>query len=159
MCLQYKSSGNTVGKGEIALNEQFLLFLQCFLPIRRTFCHFHKILNCCLQTLSVWKSLKFLIWERVHNPETESFWKHYGKRRNAGSQHFLLFPQCSTLSKAEIIIFATLNLSSAFALNLATSIFLYPRIKKSGAYCFTVVRLSVCTNLTWKLNIFPLLLN
>ena len=31
-CLQYKSSENTLGKGEIACNEQFLLFLQCFLP-------------------------------------------------------------------------------------------------------------------------------
>ena len=32
MCLQYKSFENTVGKGEIALNEQFLLFPQFFLP-------------------------------------------------------------------------------------------------------------------------------
>ena len=31
MCLQYKSFENTVGKGEIAHNEQFLLFPQCFL--------------------------------------------------------------------------------------------------------------------------------
>ena len=30
-CLQYKSFENTVGKGEIARNEQFLLFPQCFL--------------------------------------------------------------------------------------------------------------------------------
>ena len=30
-CLQYKSFENTVGKGEIARNEQFLLFQQCFL--------------------------------------------------------------------------------------------------------------------------------
>ena len=30
---QYKSFENTVGKGEIARNEQFLLFPQCFLPI------------------------------------------------------------------------------------------------------------------------------
>ena len=29
-CLQYKSFENTVGKGEIARNEQFLLFPQCF---------------------------------------------------------------------------------------------------------------------------------
>ena len=35
---------NTVGKGEIAHNKPFLLFLQCF-----------------LQTLSVWKSLKFVV--------------------------------------------------------------------------------------------------
>ena len=39
MCLQYKSFENTVGKGEIARNEQFLLFptvfstcLEYFLP-------------------------------------------------------------------------------------------------------------------------------
>ena len=63
-CLQYKSLENTVGKGEIARNEQFLLFPQCFLSIRRTFCHFQQTLNCRLQTLSIWKSLKFVIWER-----------------------------------------------------------------------------------------------
>ena len=63
-CLQYKSFENTVGKGEIACNEQFLLFLPCFLPDWRTLWHFHWIWNCCLQTLSVWKSLKFVVWER-----------------------------------------------------------------------------------------------
>ena len=31
---------NTVGKGEIARNEQFLLFPQCFLILWRTYCHF-----------------------------------------------------------------------------------------------------------------------
>ena len=36
MCLHYKSSENTVRKGEIARREQFLLFPQCFLPIWRT---------------------------------------------------------------------------------------------------------------------------
>ena len=34
---------NTVGKGEIARNEQFLLFLQCFLPVWIAFCHFRQI--------------------------------------------------------------------------------------------------------------------
>ena len=58
MCLQYKSFYNTVGKGEIACNKQFLLFPQRFLLTLRTFCHFHRTLNCCLQTLSVSKSLK-----------------------------------------------------------------------------------------------------
>ena len=29
---------NTVGKGEIARNEQFLLFPQCFLPVWIAFC-------------------------------------------------------------------------------------------------------------------------
>ena len=41
------------GKREIARNEQFLLFPQCFLPIWIAFCHFRQIWNCCLQTLSV----------------------------------------------------------------------------------------------------------
>ena len=63
-CLQYKSLKNTVRKGEIVHNTQFLLFPQCFLTIWRPFCHFHQIRDCCLQTLSVWKSLKCVIWER-----------------------------------------------------------------------------------------------
>ena len=41
-CLQYKSFENSVGKGEIACNEQFLLFPLCFLSIWKTFCHFHQ---------------------------------------------------------------------------------------------------------------------
>ena len=64
-CLQYKSFENTVGKGEIAHNEQFFLFPQCFLRLWRICCYFHQILNCRLQTLSVWKSLKFVVWDRV----------------------------------------------------------------------------------------------
>ena len=62
MCLQYKSFENTVGKQEIARNKQFLLCPQCFLHVWRTFCHFHKIWYCHLQTLLVWKSLKFVVW-------------------------------------------------------------------------------------------------
>ena len=42
-CLQYKSFEKTVGKGEIACNEQFLFFPQCFLPVGRTFCHFYTM--------------------------------------------------------------------------------------------------------------------
>ena len=42
-CLQCKSFENTVGKGEIARDEQFLLFPQCFLTVWRTFCNFHQI--------------------------------------------------------------------------------------------------------------------
>ena len=34
---------NTVEKGEIARNEQFLLFPQCFLPVWITFFHFRQI--------------------------------------------------------------------------------------------------------------------
>ena len=64
--MQYKSFENTAGKGEIARDEQFLLLPQCFLPVLRYFCHFHQIQNCRVQTLSVWKSTKFVVWERVN---------------------------------------------------------------------------------------------
>ena len=42
-CMQYKSFETTVGKGEIARNEHFLLFPQRFLSFWRTFCPFHQI--------------------------------------------------------------------------------------------------------------------
>ena len=75
--LQDKSFENTEGKGEIARNEQFLLFPQCFLPNWITLCYFHQIYYCRLQTLSVWKSLKLDVWERVnliHNPFPNKPW-------------------------------------------------------------------------------------
>ena len=64
-CLRNKSFENTVGKGEIARNEQFLLFPPCFLSVQRAFCHLQQTWNCHLQTLSVWRSIKFVVWERV----------------------------------------------------------------------------------------------
>ena len=66
MCLQYKSFENIVGKGEIAHIKQFLFFPQCFLTFWITFSHVYQISNCHLQTLSVWKILKFVVWERVN---------------------------------------------------------------------------------------------
>ena len=42
-------------KGKIAHNK-------CFLPVWITFCHFLQILKCCLQSLSIWTSLKFVVW-------------------------------------------------------------------------------------------------
>ena len=63
--LFYVSFENTVGKGEIARNEQFLLFPQCFLAFWRTCCRFPQIQNCHLQIISVWKSLDIFVWEKV----------------------------------------------------------------------------------------------
>ena len=37
MCVQHRCFENTVGKGEIARDEQFLFFPQCFLLVRITF--------------------------------------------------------------------------------------------------------------------------
>ena len=43
--LQHKSLGNTVGKREIARNEQVLLLYHCFLPILITFYQILSILS------------------------------------------------------------------------------------------------------------------
>ena len=58
--LHYKSFENTVGKGEIYRNEQFLLF-PVFLPVLRTFSYCYQIWNCRLQNISFWMSLKCVI--------------------------------------------------------------------------------------------------
>ena len=58
----FESFENTVGKGKIAISP----FPQCFLPFWRIYCRFHQIWNCHLQTPSVRKSLKFVVWERVN---------------------------------------------------------------------------------------------
>ena len=50
-CLREKSFENTVGKGEIARNEQFLLFPQCYLTFKRAFSRFYQVSNCRLQPL------------------------------------------------------------------------------------------------------------
>ena len=52
---------NTLGKGEIARNEQFLLFSKSFLPFWRPFCHFDQDQNCHLQILLVWKSPRYVV--------------------------------------------------------------------------------------------------
>ena len=76
-----KSFENTVGKGEIARNEQFLLFPQCFLPFRKTYYYCNQIQNRRLQTLLVWKSLKFVVWERVNG-------RYSGKTHNHSPPFF-----------------------------------------------------------------------
>ena len=45
-------------KGEIACNEQFLLFLQCFIPHMGLIFHFKYTFKCRLQFVSIWTSLK-----------------------------------------------------------------------------------------------------
>ena len=57
----------TLWKKEKLFNIQNFSFSQCFLPIWSTFCHFHRMSNCRLQTLSIWKSLNFILWEKVKN--------------------------------------------------------------------------------------------
>ena len=52
-------------KEKLLIISNFYFSRSVFYPFLRIFCHFLKIWNCRLQTLSVWKSLKFVVWERV----------------------------------------------------------------------------------------------
>ena len=61
-CLQYKSLENTVRKGEIARNEQFLLFSERFQAIWKTFYHFRQN----FLPFSVSKGLIFVILEWIN---------------------------------------------------------------------------------------------
>ena len=57
--LYKKSFENTVGKGENAGNQHFLLFPQCFQPFPKQISIFQSHLFCRLQMISIWTSLKF----------------------------------------------------------------------------------------------------
>ena len=70
-CLHYQSFENTVGKEEIARNEQFLLFLQCFLPVWRNFLLKSRVKVVVKFEVVVFKifqvgSLKFVVWEKLN---------------------------------------------------------------------------------------------
>ena len=47
------------------LKTLFLLLQQHFLPLWRSSPFFYQIQNCCLQSLSDWKNLKFVVWEKA----------------------------------------------------------------------------------------------
>ena len=53
-------------KEKLLVRSNFSFSHSFFYPFWRTFNHFHQIQNCRLQTPSVWKSLKFVVWERVN---------------------------------------------------------------------------------------------
>ena len=53
---------NIVGKGENAGNQHFLLFPQCFISFSIQISFSKSHLFCCLQMLSIWKSLNFVVW-------------------------------------------------------------------------------------------------
>ena len=63
---------NIKGKGESDGNH-FLLFPQCFLPYQRNIAQFKPHVNCHLQILSIWTSVKFLHLVRVkHFPHYQT---------------------------------------------------------------------------------------
>ena len=82
----------TVEKGEIVRNEQFLLLPQCFLTFWITFSHVYQISSYRLQTLSVWKSLKFVVWESV---KSDSF--SFKKCEKRVLTHYHIIPHFDAL--------------------------------------------------------------
>ena len=52
-------------KEKLLIMSNFFFSNSVFYQYGKFFYHFHQIQNCCLQTLSVWKSLKFVVWEWV----------------------------------------------------------------------------------------------
>ena len=52
-------------KEKLLITSNFSFSHSVFYPFWRIFHHFHQIQNYRLQTLSVWKSLKFVVWERL----------------------------------------------------------------------------------------------
>ena len=96
---------NTVGKGEIARYEQFLLFPQCFQKTCTADTE-KPGLGKEINTLSSWKwtFYRFISSIKLKSFTTKTWllttlWKQpfeniVGKGENAGNQHFLLFPQC-----------------------------------------------------------------
>ena len=61
-------------KEKLLITRNFSFSCRCFLPFRRTFCHFHQLWNCCLQTLSIWKSLKLVVCAKGECPTMPSIW-------------------------------------------------------------------------------------
>ena len=106
-------------------------FPQYFLPFWRTLPHFYQIQNCRLQTLSIWKSLKFLIWERVkaiyqmaqsfddHKEEERSLLKTFWEKEKLLITSISPFTtMVSSFTEIEIIIFTTICLFSVNAFSL-----------------------------------------
>ena len=58
--------------GKLLIMSNFSFFPPCFLPVWKTFYHFYQIQNCRLQTLSVWKGLKFVVWERINSVQNDN---------------------------------------------------------------------------------------
>ena len=86
-------------KEKLLVTSNFSFSHSVFYSFEWTFCQFHHIWNCCLQTLSVWKSLKFVVRERVKfccssppsHPPKKLFWKiQYNNRTGQHTRYSIL---------------------------------------------------------------------
>ena len=58
-------------KEKLLVTSNFSFSPQCFLPFSRTFRHFHQYQIVVCKTFSAWKSLIFVVWERVNMPSVK----------------------------------------------------------------------------------------
>ena len=137
-------------KEKLLETNNFSFSCSVFYPSGELLCHFHRIWNRRLQTLSICKSLKFVVWERI-NPfrHNDTFWRLWERSllKTLWEKEKLLleaispFPTMfSTLSKTEIINFLTFNLSSANAFNLDSSkILSFGKELRTGIWDFVII--------------------
>ena len=72
-------------KEKLLVTSNFSFSHSVFYP-----CHFHQIQNCRLQTLSFWKSLKFIIRERVKKKVIPSSINHFFNTYSTELTHSLI---------------------------------------------------------------------
>ena len=83
-------------KEKLLVTSHFSFSHSVFYPFWTTFFHFHQFQNCRLQTLSVWKSQKFAVWERVNNIFQDSFNKILSQQVTPDRSYTLLLPRILT---------------------------------------------------------------
>ena len=97
------------GKEKLLVTSKYLFFPEYFLPFPRDIYHFCQILNCCLQTLSVWKHLKFVVWERVKSLRSKETFCSC-----PNPQHFRKVNQMLPPGKGNIFSFPSMVLNAIF---------------------------------------------
>ena len=84
-------------KEEMLITNPIVLFPQCYLPFS---CQLICFLQCLLTLCQIIPTF--------NDPEKEIFENMEGKGENAGTQHFLLFPQCFLPIQTTISVFKLL---------------------------------------------------
>ena len=163
-CMQYKSFENIVGKGEIARNEQFLPFPQCFIPVWRTFSN---------EWINEWMVRQN---ERVNERKNETknaflllslqvciqciFFEQYKSQKQStvstlnyfhpfsNKPWFLRFSDTSLLKtlweKEKLIVTSNFSFPTVFSTHLANVLPFSPHLKLSSANSFSLEEFKIC---------------
>ena len=102
-------------KEKLLVTINFSFSHSVFFPFWIAFCYFHQIWNCHLQALSVWKRLKFVVWERDKEGMTQIYLMATPSQPNRCNSRFS-FESCWS-------IFRFLFTRSVFLVSACRSIF------------------------------------